>query len=59
MADGDAATWLPKQKSIRCAYVARQVSVKAKYTLWVTQPEHDAIAGVLDGCPGEPALRRD
>lgn len=57
--EGDAATWLPKQKSIRCAYVARQVSVKAKYTLWVTQPEHDAIAGVLDGCPGEPALRRD
>ena len=28
--DGDAATWLPPLKSYRCAYVARQVAVKAK-----------------------------
>ena len=26
--DGDAATWLPKNKKFRCQYVARQVSVK-------------------------------
>ncbi|MCR2809563.1 MULTISPECIES: DUF1524 domain-containing protein [unclassified Microbacterium] len=54
-ADGDAATWLPKNKAFRCAYVARQVSVKATYRLWVTQAEHDAIARVLAGCPEEPA----
>ncbi|MFC5952201.1 HNH endonuclease family protein [Pseudonocardia lutea] len=52
--DGDAATWLPPNRAYRCDYVARQVAVKAKYGLWVTQAEHDAIAGILAGCPGEP-----
>jgi len=51
--DGDAATWLPPQRPYRCAYVARQVAVKAKYALWVTQAEHDAIASILAGCPGQ------
>lgn len=54
--DGDAATWLPKNKSFRCQYVARQVSVKYKYHLWVTQAEHDAIDRVLETCPGEKAV---
>lgn len=54
--DGDAATWLPPNKSFRCQYVARQVSVKAKYQLWVTQAEHDAIANILESCPNEPAI---
>lgn len=53
--DGDAATWLPPAKSFRCEYVARQVSVKARYSLWVTQAEHDAIAGILASCPGQLA----
>ncbi|WP_370633165.1 DUF1524 domain-containing protein [Pseudarthrobacter sp. L1SW] len=53
--DGDAATWLPPSKGFRCEYVARQVSVKARYSLWVTQAEHDAIAVILAGCPGQPA----
>jgi hypothetical protein len=48
--DKDAATWLPPNKAFRCEYVARQTSVKAKYRLWVTQAEHDAIAGILAGC---------
>jgi hypothetical protein len=52
--DSDAATWLPPNRAFRCAYVARQVAVKARYGLWVTQAEHDAIAGILAGCPGEP-----
>ncbi|WP_308128215.1 GmrSD restriction endonuclease domain-containing protein [Modestobacter italicus] len=52
--DGDAATWLPSARGYRCAYVARQVAVKATYGLWVTQAEHDAIARVLDTCPAEP-----
>jgi MFS family permease len=44
-----------KAMCFRCEYVARQVSVKARYALWVTQAEHDAIAGILAGCPGQPA----
>ncbi|MFC9355352.1 DUF1524 domain-containing protein [Rhodococcus sp. NPDC057014] len=48
--DGDAATWLPPNKSYRCTYVADQVAVKAAYGLWVTQAEHDAIARVLEDC---------
>jgi hypothetical protein len=50
--DGDAATWLPPLKSIRCAYVAQQIVVKAKYGLWVTPPEKAAMAGLLAKCPG-------
>lgn len=53
--DGDAATWLPPNTAFRCAYVARQVSVKSTYSLWVTQAEHDAIAGILAQCPGQLA----
>lgn len=49
--DGDAATWLPSNKAYRCQYVARQIAVKLKYDLWVTQAEHDAMAGVLTLCP--------
>jgi len=51
--DGDAATWLPPNKAFRCAYVARQVAVSAKYGLWVTSAERDAIARVLDTCPDQ------
>ncbi len=50
---GDAATWLPMNKAVRCDYVARQVAVKAKYHLWVTEAEGAAIARVLRGCPGQ------
>ncbi|USN97046.1 MAG: HNH endonuclease [Candidatus Nomurabacteria bacterium] len=52
--DADAATWLPSNKPFRCQYVARQIAVKAKYHLWMTQAEHDAIAGILSRCPGQP-----
>ena len=50
--DGDAATWLPPNKSYRCQYVARQVAVKIKYDLWVTAAERDAMVRVLSTCPG-------
>ena len=53
---GDTATWLPSAKSFRCTYVAHQVSVKAKYGLWVTSSEHDAMSRILGGCPNEPAV---
>jgi hypothetical protein len=49
--DGDAATWLPPLKSYRCAYVARQIAVKAKYSLWVTLAEKNAMATILSKCP--------
>jgi len=51
--DGDAATWLPPNKSYRCAYVARQIAVKQKYQLWVTLAERSAMQGVLGGCAGQ------
>jgi hypothetical protein len=51
--DGDTATWLPPMKSYRCAFVARQVAVKARWRLWVTPAEHDAMARVLARCPGQ------
>lgn len=41
--DADTATWLPPLKSYRCKFVARQVAVKKKYGLWVTQAEKDAM----------------
>ncbi|MRH28108.1 DUF1524 domain-containing protein [Microbacterium sp. SYP-A9085] len=50
---GNAATWLPPVKGYRCAYLARQITVKAAYTLWVTQPEHDAMAQILSTCPDQ------
>ena len=49
--DGDAATWLPPLKSFRCAYVAQQIAVKAKYSLWVTAPEKEAMTRILTACP--------
>ena len=49
--DGDAATWLPPLKSFRCAYIAQQIAVKAKYSLWVTAPEKEAMLRILATCP--------
>ena len=52
----DAATWLPKNKALRCHYVARQISVKAAYGLWVSQPEKEAMARVLESCPQQQTV---
>jgi hypothetical protein len=49
--DGDAATWLPPLKSFRCTYIAQQIAVKAKYSLWVTAPEKEAMSRILAACP--------
>lgn len=54
--DGDAATWLPPDKSYRCAYVARQIGVKARYGVWVTKAEKEAMARVLATCPKQVVL---
>lgn len=50
---GDAATWLPANRSFRCDYVARQIAVKARYGLWVTGAEKNAMTQVLTTCPGQ------
>lgn len=51
--DSDAASWLPPNKTYRCAYVSRQIAVKSKYDLWVTATERDAMQRVLAKCPGQ------
>jgi hypothetical protein len=54
--DQDASEWLPPAKGYQCTYVARQVGLKARYHLWVTQTEADAMRAVLSTCPAQPAL---
>ncbi|RWZ78941.1 MAG: HNH endonuclease [Candidatus Microsaccharimonas sossegonensis] len=51
--DGDAATWLPANKSFRCEYAARQIAIKQKYTLWVTDAEKRAMLTILSSCPNQ------
>ena len=48
--DSDAANFLPR-KAFQCTYVARQLSVKRKYHLWVTSSEKAAMIAVLNTCP--------
>jgi Protein of unknown function (DUF1524) len=49
--DDDTSEWLPPNTASRCSYVARQVTVKARYGLWVTATEQRAIHAVLAQCP--------
>jgi hypothetical protein len=48
--DSDTASWLPPNKSYRCAFVSRQVAVKTKYAISVTPAERDAMTRVLSRC---------
>ena len=52
--DADAATWLPPNKAFRCEFVSIQTAVKAKYELWVTEAEYEAIRDILTECPSQP-----
>lgn len=52
--DGDAATWLPPQRSFRCDYVTRQIAVKSKFDLSITPAEKSAMQRVLATCPDQP-----
>jgi hypothetical protein len=52
----DAAAWLPPNKNFRCHYVARQISIKAAYRLWVTPAEKDAMKRVLGSCPHQQTV---
>ncbi len=49
--DKDAASWLPPNKSYRCAFVARQIAVKLKYKLWLASAEKTTMNQVLSTCP--------
>lgn len=51
--DGDAASWLPSNKGFRCEYIARQIAIKQKYSLWVTTAEKSAMTDVLTACPAQ------
>lgn len=51
--DSDAASWLPSNKEFRCQYVARQIAIKQKYSLWVTTAEKSAMTSVLSTCPDQ------
>ena len=51
--DGNAASWLPSNKAFRCQYIARQIAVKQKYTLWVIPGEKQAMLDVLSTCPDQ------
>ncbi|MFD0705661.1 HNH endonuclease family protein [Alloscardovia venturai] len=51
--DGSADQWIPDNKSYACAYVARQIGVKARYNLTVTTNEKDAMMLILHGCSGQ------
>lgn len=48
---GDASEWLPQNKDFHCQYIARQIAVKIRYGLWVTQAEHDTMSKILQTCP--------
>ena len=54
--DQDASEWLPPNIAFQCQYVARQISVKFKYVLWVTSTEKSAMSKVLKTCPSEPTV---
>ena len=51
--DSNAASWLPSNKAFRCQYIARQIAVKQKYTLWIIPAEKQAMLDVLATCPDQ------
>lgn len=48
----DASQWLPRP-DFSCRYVARQIAVKLRYQLWITQAEHNAMKRTLGSCPDQ------
>jgi Excalibur calcium-binding domain/Protein of unknown function (DUF1524) len=54
--DNDAASWLPPDKPYRCTFVARQITIKVGYRLWVTKAEKAAMSRVLAHCPDQRTI---
>ncbi len=46
----DASAWVPPDPAYRCPYVARQIAVKSRYELSITEPERRAMIAVLLRC---------
>lgn len=57
--DSDASWWLPPQRGYQCRYVARQISVKRAYRLWVTPDEKIAMQALLTTCPRQKVYSTD
>jgi hypothetical protein len=55
--DASADVWLPPNRAAHCLYIARQISVKFKYSLSITGPEKKTMERVLKSCPDERILR--
>lgn len=49
--DKDASKWMPDNDDFTCQYASKQVQVKTKYRLWVTDAERSALEDALDTCP--------
>jgi hypothetical protein len=45
--DSNAASWLPPYRPGRCAFIATQVAVKAKWSLYVTDAEKEVFVSIL------------
>jgi hypothetical protein len=45
--DSNAASWLPPFKPGRCAFIATQVAVKAKWLLYATEAEKEVFMAIL------------
>lgn len=56
-ADHDAADWLPPNEGYRCVFVARQITVKHRYKLSVTDSERVAMRAVLATCPDQTSAQ--
>lgn len=48
--DSDAASWLPSNRLFRCQYIDRQIRVKQKYNLWITEAEKTAMLKIINSC---------
>ncbi|MDQ1294895.1 MAG: hypothetical protein QG608_2780 [Actinomycetota bacterium] len=46
----DVSGWLPENYAYQCTYVSRQIAVKAKYDLSITDTERRTFEGVLAVC---------
>lgn len=48
-----ADQWLPSNTDFQCEYVARQIGVKSKWDLSVSEEEKKAMAATIVECPGQ------
>lgn len=48
--DADMATWLPPNKSYRCTYAVKIITIKHRYHLWTTPAEHQVLNNYLTTC---------